>query len=89
MNAVEPCATPHCDKTLKASARSEYCVACRASFRYWKRPDKGVGAILVRHRQLQKWTDRVLILGGREEEFRPAAKVIRKDQRAAAKSAGR
>lgn len=75
------CVVTHCDNVLKTAARVPTCNACRSAFRYAQRPDKGPEWVLVRHRQLLKWTDRILVLSKDKVDFRPVGPKMKRELR--------
>lgn len=78
---MSKCVVDHCDNVLKVTARLETCPACRSAFRYAQRPDKGPAWVLVRHRQLLKWTDRVLLLSKDKVDFRGVGPKMKRELR--------
>lgn len=80
---MRKCAIDHCDNVLKATARvtTRVCQACKSAFRYAERPDKGPTWVLVRHRQLLKWTDRVLVLSKDKVDFRSVGPKMKRELR--------
>ena len=56
------CAIFHCDNSLSKKARLKTCKQCRRCFHYWEQPGRGVGAVIARQAQLERWQDRMRYL---------------------------
>lgn len=64
------CIIFHCDNTISSKARLKTCHQCRRCFHYWEQPGKGVGAVIRRQAQLERWQDRMRYLADEKPRFR-------------------
>ena len=53
------CAIAGCGKTLSPRSRLDICPACQNVSRYWRKPERGLAAILVRKHKLDVWKNRM------------------------------
>lgn len=66
-----------CPRDLAPNARSTTCPRCMAVRRYWKKPEKGVRAIIERAKTLKIWEDRMLWLAAEEPGFGRAKRAFK------------
>ena len=66
MSKPRACAMNGCEMEVSATSKHDYCPACRAYLRRWKR--RGVGRLLHRQSQLHFWNQRLNFLIKKKEK---------------------
>lgn len=69
----------HCDHEVGPRSRTGACHSCLAAFRYAQREDKGPEWVTVRHRQLLKFTDRIIQLSKKVDSFKKPVAFARRE----------
>lgn len=63
---------------LADNARTDICTGCKSSRRYWRRPEKGVHAIIERAKQLKRWEDRMVWISHEEVGYSSVRRAFKK-----------
>lgn len=76
MKPNHTCAITGCGETLSERSFSDICPRCRSVSKYWRNPERGLAAILVRQQKLRLWQSRMIYLGKVDKDYAKAKRTI-------------